>query len=76
MSPAAKDWLCVLAFGAFVAWTFPGMILDAAEYELERTAPSAVCDTDTDCLAHCPPPMDDPECDGGPDGEQFEVKPN
>lgn len=25
-----------------------------------------LCDTDTDCARHCPPPADDPECDGGP----------
>lgn len=28
--------------------------------------PEALCGTDTECLAHCPPPADDPECDGGP----------
>ena len=28
--------------------------------------PSAVCDTDTECLKSCPPPNDDPDCDGGP----------
>ena len=25
------------------------------------------CTTDTECMAYCPPPMDDPECDGGPE---------
>jgi hypothetical protein len=29
--------------------------------------PSAVCNTDSDCMFHCPPPADDPECDGGPE---------
>lgn len=24
------------------------------------------CTTDTECAAYCPPPADDPECDGGP----------
>ena len=24
------------------------------------------CITDTECQALCPPPMDDPNCDGGP----------
>lgn len=24
------------------------------------------CITDSECQAHCPPPMDDPDCDGGP----------
>lgn len=32
-----------------------------ALYEVE-----AVCDTDTDCMRFCPPPADDPDCDGGP----------
>lgn len=26
----------------------------------------ALCETDTDCMRHCPPPADDPDCDGGP----------
>lgn len=26
----------------------------------------AICSTDTDCAQHCPPPADDPGCDGGP----------
>ena len=26
----------------------------------------ALCSTDTECMEHCPPPADDPECDGGP----------
>lgn len=25
------------------------------------------CTTDEECMAYCPPPMDDPECDGGPE---------
>lgn len=24
------------------------------------------CTTDEDCMRHCPPPSDDPDCDGGP----------
>ena len=24
------------------------------------------CDTDADCMHFCPPPSDDPDCDGGP----------
>lgn len=27
----------------------------------------ALCSTDTECSAHCPPPADDPDCDGGPE---------
>ena len=26
----------------------------------------ALCETDTDCMRNCPPPADDPDCDGGP----------
>ena len=26
----------------------------------------AVCETDSDCMKNCPPPADDPDCDGGP----------
>lgn len=29
--------------------------------------PEAVCETDADCMLHCPPPSDDPDCDGGPE---------
>lgn len=32
----------------------------------EAFEPSAICSTDEDCLKHCPPPADDPDCDGGP----------
>lgn len=28
--------------------------------------PPEVCTTDSDCMKHCPPPADDPDCDGGP----------
>lgn len=26
----------------------------------------ALCDSDEDCMRFCPPPADDPDCDGGP----------
>jgi hypothetical protein len=29
------------------------------------------CGTDTECMAFCPPPADDPECDGGPQDVGF-----
>lgn len=32
----------------------------------DEQEPEAICDTDTDCMRHCPPPADDPDCDGGP----------
>lgn len=28
---------------------------------------AAKCETDTECAAYCPPPADEPECDGGPE---------
>ena len=63
--PAYLDALAVACFFAAVAYMTP-MVLDAAEHELDKRAPAAACETDTDCLAHCPPPADDPDCDGGP----------
>jgi hypothetical protein len=36
-----------------------------AETQQEPEQP-ALCDTDSDCLELCPPPADEPECDGGP----------
>lgn len=36
--------------------------------EAEPSAPTA-CETDSDCMRHCPPPADDPDCDGGPQDE-------
>jgi len=35
---------------------------------LEEAEVEAVCETDSDCLLYCPPPNDDPDCDGGPEG--------
>jgi hypothetical protein len=35
----------------------------------EPEAP-ATCATDSDCMQQCPPPNDDPDCDGGPESEQ------
>lgn len=29
--------------------------------------PPEACLTDSDCMATCPPPADEPECDGGPE---------
>lgn len=48
---------CVMAL-AVLATEAAVMVLDDHEY--------AGCDTDSDCMAHCPPPADDDECDGGP----------
>ena len=38
--------------------------VDRDQYALGE--PAAVCDTDADCAAFCPPPADEPDCDGGP----------
>lgn len=32
---------------------------------------AALCHTDTECLQYCPPPADDPDCDGGPQDVSF-----
>ena len=47
-------WLAMLAAYAVVGYTD------------QLQEPAAICDTDADCLHYCPPPMDDPDCDGGP----------
>ena len=51
-----------LAFALAVPTVEPGLqdIQEAAD---------AWCETDTDCMRHCPPPADDPDCDGGPQDE-------
>ena len=36
-----------------------------AWYLLDAQA-GAMCGTDTECAAFCPPPSDHPDCDGGP----------
>ena len=33
----------------------------------DYSADSPECVTDTECMAFCPPPADDPDCDGGPE---------
>lgn len=32
----------------------------------DLTHADAQCETDEECMRHCPPPNDDPDCDGGP----------
>jgi hypothetical protein len=39
--------------------------IDAEHCDDEPSTPTA-CETDSECLLHCPPPADDPDCDGGP----------
>lgn len=39
-------------------------LIDADNDDSQET--TAICSTDTDCMRFCPPPADDPECDGGP----------
>lgn len=43
------------------------MLEDPMTVTWANTEPEALCDTDTDCMRHCPPPADDPDCDGGPE---------
>ena len=51
-------WLA-LAIAAIVAMAHSAAACDDEE-------PEAICTTDADCMKHCPPPADDPDCDGGP----------
>ena len=50
-----RDYVFIAALAAFVALTAPDIFY-----------PEPDCMTDTECMAFCPPPADDPECDGGP----------
>jgi hypothetical protein len=50
---------------AFSLHALPEDQAQEAEQDVAATAPTA-CDSDTDCMRHCPPPADDPDCDGGP----------
>lgn len=60
---SVRDWLTLgnLLRAALVAAL-------AALY-VNGTLPEAPakCDTDADCMRSCPPPNDDPDCDGGPE---------
>ena len=49
-------WIALAAFAVAVAFGEP----------VPSDEPSAICETDADCLKSCPPPSDDPDCDGGP----------
>jgi hypothetical protein len=46
-------WISIAAFAVAVAFG-------------DYPEPGAICGTDTECAQHCPPPADDPDCDGGP----------
>ena len=65
MGPARSGALSVLIVAAVTAWA---VSVYAAVAYITATAeePAAICDTDEDCMRHCPPPADDPDCDGGP----------
>jgi hypothetical protein len=59
--------LCTLALCAVLSAVRSGMADEAPELVTWYTSePEAICDTDTDCAQYCPPPSDEPECDGGP----------
>lgn len=62
-----RTLLETLAIGAFLALTgyaSVGQLWIEPEDAYE-------CSTDTDCQLHCPPPSDDPDCDGGPADVSF-----
>lgn len=50
----------------FVLGFAAGSINERAHCEKLLAEPEAVCTTDEECMRHCPPPGDDPDCDGGP----------
>lgn len=51
----------------FVAYVVMAALLSAAPAAIMALAEDeAICTADTECMAFCPPPADDPECDGGP----------
>lgn len=55
------------AFLYMVALLYGAILLTIPyPFEDDTTVAAAICDTDTDCMRHCPPPADDPDCDGGP----------
>jgi len=56
----------ILAVAFFVA-TIAVLEVALPEDSLQEEA-EAICETDSDCAVHCPPPNDDPDCDGGPEG--------
>lgn len=47
-----------------VKWVFLAIVLTA--WSVAVYQPAQGCITDEECMAHCPPPADDPDCDGGP----------
>lgn len=47
---------------AFLAALVFSLAIDGAHYVLAESE----CTTDEECARHCPPPADDPDCDGGP----------
>lgn len=62
-----KDSLYFLAF-VFLALTQCAKD-DLYVWIFDQEAPYE-CSTDEECLQFCPPPADDPDCDGGPERRQ------
>lgn len=65
--------LCAVAFLGACTYACTSTLLEDpvtvtwANTEPREDEPEALCDTDTDCMRFCPPPADDPDCDGGPE---------
>lgn len=62
--------LCAAALlGACTYACTAALLEDPVTVTWANTEPEgeALCDTDTDCMRFCPPPADDPDCDGGPE---------
>jgi hypothetical protein len=59
------SYLFALMAAAYVGAAVAGFVGHYLKAEIRYQVP-ALCDTDTDCMRFCPPPADDPDCDGGP----------
>lgn len=67
-----EEVMAVIAFAALLAACAllqdPSIlqVMDAEQMERMLDEESAQCGTDMECMEFCPPPADDPDCDGGP----------
>lgn len=64
-----KDSLPAFIFMMFVATMTQCSTDDLYVWLFDQEAPYE-CTTDDECLKFCPPPADDPDCDGGPERRQ------
>jgi hypothetical protein len=58
-------FLAALFAVAYISAAAAAFIQDAVIDAMQEPG-SALCETDSECMLHCPPPADDQDCDGGP----------